>query len=301
MNTKKLHTKGFSFLLILTIYLIAFAAAALAFMAFPHYHLVLSTFIANVVATLVVWLFGIIFKNSSIYDPYWSVAPIIIIVFWILRIPGLVLSDLLFLIAIVVWGTRLTFNWAIRWKGLGHQDWRYTFFKNKAPQLWFFTNLFGINLMPTIIVYLALLPAYYALGHTIRIPVLAAFGFLVCLGSTLIQFIADRQMDTFKKSASKQHYIDQGLWRYSRHPNYLGEVAFWWGIWLMQLGILFGFWITVIGPLVMTLLFIFISIPLMEKHILALKPDYAQYQNRVPMILPWFRSKKTIEDLKADG
>jgi len=65
------------------------------------------------------------------------------------------------------------------------------------------------------------------------------------VGAILIQAISDRQMDLFKKgSSSKDQYIDRGLWRYSRHPNYLGEVSLWWGIWLMQMGIMPEMWAT---------------------------------------------------------
>ncbi|MCJ7665887.1 MAG: DUF1295 domain-containing protein, partial [Actinobacteria bacterium] len=110
-----------------------------------------STLLADIAATLVVWGFGILFANSSIYDPYWSVAPLIILSYWIIiREVSFSVIDILFMAAIAIWGIRLTLNWAIRWKGLHHQDWRYTMLKEKSPRLWFLINLFGINLMPTV-------------------------------------------------------------------------------------------------------------------------------------------------------
>ncbi len=290
-----------SFLIVLLVYLFALAIAVITYNIFNKFHPLISTFIANIASTLSVWLFGLIFSNSSLYDPYWSVAPMIIVVFWIAKSPVLAFTDLLLVAAIAIWGIRLTFNWAIRWKGIRYQDWRYGYYKARAPKFWFFTNLFGINIMPTIIVYLALIPAYFAIGYNGSASILTFLGFIICLVAVFIQFISDRQMDLFKKNFPKRQYIDMGLWKYSRHPNYFGEVSFWWGIWLMQIGIVSNLWVTVIGPVAMTLLFLFISIPLMESHILESRPGYDQYRNRVSMILPWFRGKETADNPETDG
>ena len=283
-----------SFLIVLAVYILAFFVGLLVFKLSSNMHVLVSTFLADIAATLVVWGFGILFKNSSIYDPYWSLAPVIILPCWIIikRI-SFSITDILFLVAIVVWGIRLTLNWASRWKGLPHQDWRYAMLKERSPRLWFFTNLIGINLMPTVIVFIALIPAYFGIGQGKGVNILTILGFAICIGAILIESIADRQMDLFRKDKShKNQYIDQGLWRYSRHPNYFGEVSFWWGIWLMQMGTAPQIWSTVIGPILATLLFIFISIPMMEKHILATKPTYSRYQKQVSMLKPMFRKKQ---------
>ncbi len=290
----RVKTRTASFLFVLAIYTIAFFVGLFVFNRFYNMHLLVSSFLADIVATLVVWGFGILFANSSVYDPYWSVAPIIILTFWII-IKGVSLSsiDILYLIAIIIWAVRLTLNWAIRWKGLQHQDWRYIMLKEKSPRLWFLTNLIGINIMPTVVVFVALIPAYYGIESKGSINSLVIIGFAICIFAVLIQSIADRQMDLFRKNKSyKNQCIDKGLWRYSRHPNYFGEVSFWWGIWLMQMGVIPQIWVTVIGPVVITLLFISVSIPMMEKHILASKPIYSRYRRQVSMLIPWFRTKQ---------
>lgn len=285
-----------SYLIVLAVYILAFSAGLLIFKLSSDMHVLISTLLADIAATLVVWGFGILFANSSIYDPYWSVAPLIILLSWII-IKGVSFSviDILFMIAIAIWGIRLTLNWAIRWKGLQHQDWRYTMLKEKSPRLWFFTNLFGINLMPTVIVFIALTPVYFGIGQERPLNFYIGIWFAICMGAVLVQTISDRQMDLFRKNRSnKNQYIDQGLWRYSRHPNYLGEISFWWGIWLMQIGIVTQKWATVIGPILITLLFIFVSIPMMEKHILASKPAYSRYQKQVS-ILKLMPRKRTVK------
>ena len=232
------------------------------------------------------WLFGILFNNSSVYDPYWSVAPILIVILWLFTENiSFSLTVILFVAAIIVWGIRLTTNWALRWKGMSDQDWRYAMLKRRYPGLWFLTNFFGVNLMPTLIVFIALTPVYFSLGSENRSAVLAIPGFVICMAAIIVQAVSDRQMDLFRKSESgKKMFIDRGLWRYSRHPNYLGEISFWWGIWLMQVWINPDMWWTVAGPVLMTLLFIFISIPMMEKHILETRPGYKKYQKKVSVL-----------------
>lgn len=290
----RIKNRTISFLIILVIYILAFFIGLLVFKLSSNIHVLVSIFLADIAATLVVWGFGILFANSSVYDPYWSVAPAIILSCWII-IKGISFSiaDILFLIAILVWGIRLTLNWAIRWKGLHHQDWRYTMLNKKSPRLWFFTNLIGINIMPTVVVFIAVTPAYFGIGQAGLMNILTGIGFAICIGAILIESIADKQMDLFRKDKShKNQYIDQGLWRYSRHPNYFGEVSFWWGIWLMQMGTAPQIWVMVIGPILVTLLFIFISIPMMEKHILATNSTYSCYQKQVSMLKPTFRKKQ---------
>lgn len=296
MTRFRIKNRMTSYFIVLVVYILAFSAGLLIFKLSSDMHVLISTLLADIAATLIVWGFGILFANSSIYDPYWSVAPLIILPCWIM-IKGVSFSviDILFIIAIVIWGIRLTLNWAIRWKGLQHQDWRYTMLREKSPRLWFFTNLFGINLMPTVIVFIALTPVYFGIGQERPLNFYISIWFAICMGAVLVQTISDRQMDLFKKNRSnKNQYIDQGLWRYSRHPNYLGEISFWWGIWLMQIGVATQKWATVIGPILITLLFIFVSIPMMEKHILASKPTYSRYQKQIS-VLKLMPRKRTVK------
>lgn len=303
-NISNISSRKISFFIIILIYVIAFLAGFLAFwfLYYSSRNIILSTFIGDVIATLIIWIFGIIFNNSSVYDPYWSIAPIVILAWWI-TIYNFILKNsfstiqILFIIAIVVWGVRLTFNWAVRWKGLLHEDWRYKMFREKNPKLWFLTNIIGINLMPTIIVFLALVPVYYGTVNGQQYNFLTFIGFLVCISAVLIQAIADRQMDLFRNNIRmKENHIDVGLWRFSRHPNYFGEVLFWWGIWIMQISVKLSLWFTVVGPILVTLLFVFISIPMMEKYILSKKSSYIIYKRQVSMLIPWFRFK--IEEKK---
>ena len=113
----------------------------------------LSLLIADVAATVVTFIFSVIFGNASVYDPYWSVQPIVILLAFFIGKPFNFIR-LLLLIIVSIWGIRLTANWAYTFKNLKHQDWRYTMFKEKTKKLYPLVNLFGIHLFPTIVVYL---------------------------------------------------------------------------------------------------------------------------------------------------
>jgi steroid 5-alpha reductase family enzyme len=278
-----------SFLLILALYAAAFAAGYFILTLFPRDTL-LGTFAGDVAATLIVWAAGLIAKNASLYDPYWSVAPLAVIPLWTaLRGTPVTLPDIFYITAIGLWGLRLTVNWAVRWRGIAHQDWRYTMLRDQRPKMWLVTNLWGINLMPTLIVFACMIPAYLAITYGTAMNALGWVGFAVCIAAALIQLVSDIQMELFrKKHPDRGANMDKGLWRYSRHPNYFGEVSLWWGVWLMQMGIVPQYWYTVAAPILMSLLFIFISIPMMEKHT-AKREGFAEYKKKVSMLVPWPR------------
>jgi len=285
----RLYTKTGSLTLVVLVYAIAFITAAVVFFSFRSAGILLATFLADIAATLIVWGTGLIFKNASLYDPYWSIVPVLVIPFWvILKESPAGFLDILLIIAVAIWGIRLTANWIVGWKGLSQQDWRYTMLKEKNPDIWIITNLGGINMMPTLLVFLGMVPAYYMINNPQKFNILSAIGFIICILAALVQYISDRQMAAFRSNSENSgKCMDTGLWKYSRHPNYLGEVSLWWGLWLMQMGAAPQFWMTVIGPIFMTLLFVFISIPMMEKHVMKKRPAYSTYKKAVPMLLPW--------------
>ena len=290
----KLYTKTGSLLLVVLVYAIAFFIATVIFWSFISKGVLIATLLADIAATLIVWGMGLIFKNASLYDPYWSIVPVLVIPFWvIIKSASVGVLDVFIIIAVTIWGIRLTLNWIVGWKGLSHQDWRYTMLKEKNPDIWFITNLGGINMMPTIFVFLGMIPAYYMINSSQQINVISVIGFLICIFAAIIQFMADRQMAIFRSNKENGgKCINTGLWKYSRHPNYLGEISLWWGIWIMLMGSAPQNWITVIGPVAMTILFVFISIPMMEKYVLQKRPNYADYKKTVPMLIPRLKNPR---------
>jgi steroid 5-alpha reductase family enzyme len=247
--------------------------------------------LANLAATLVVFTCSLAWDNSSLYDPYWSLAPLPIVLFWMGRDePGVSgVRQLLVLALVGLWGARLTWNWLRRWEGLAHEDWRYADFRESWGRYYWPLSLVGIHLVPTAIVFLACLPLWPALVAARHpVGVIDGLALAVAAAGIAIETIADRQLYDFQRSGHPVGaLLERGLWARSRHPNYLGELLFWWGLWLFGLAGDPGFRWTIAGPLVITALFLGVSIPLKERRMAARRPAFAAYRRRVPILIPW--------------
>jgi steroid 5-alpha reductase family enzyme len=281
MNLIK-ESKTAGILIITSIYIMAAAIGLGVYMLMP-FPFWAKLLIADVLCTVFVFIFSPIFKNASVYDPYWSVQPIVIVLFFACG-HKLTLPSLLLLVSILYWGIRLTGNWAYTFGGLKHQDWRYTKFENETGRLYPFINFTGIHMVPTLIVYLTTLPAVFVIRQELRANIGSFIGMVVCVGAATLQLVADTQMQKYRKSG--QHgLIRTGLWKYARHPNYLGEILMWWGIAIQAVSVMPSHWWFVAGALANTILFFSVSIPLADKRQSA-KPGYAEYKAGTRMLLP---------------
>lgn len=283
-----MKNKFVSILIIFTIYLSMFLSYFLLDKWLTISDIFVKLFVIDVIWTIYVWVFGLIFKNSSVYDPYWSVVPIFLILIYLLKVQEINYQTYLLVVTMLFWGLRLTINWGINFKNLKKEDWRYQHYRSKYPKWWFLLNLFGINLMPTIMVYLGLIPVFYyiELSTVVNINLSTIIGLLVTAFGVIIELVADNQMLKFKKKTKNPLAINrEGLWKRSRHPNYLGEIMVWWGAFLMMLSLDEKKFLLLLGPLLITLLFLFISIPLMEKRQLQNKASYQEYIDTTNMLL----------------
>ena len=244
----------------------------------------LSLFLADVLATIVVFIFSLIFKNASVYDPYWSVQPPVILGLALAKLDSdnPLLGCLLFA-AVLFWALRLTANWIYNFESFEYQDWRYVMLKEKSGKLYPLVNFFGIHLFPTCVVYLCILPAVTAIAEGATFLPLCLSFIILSLLSAVFQGIADVQMHRFRASGSGG-FIRTGLWKHGRHPNYACEILMWWGIGLASV-IALGWqnWYLLAGALVNTLMFLFISIPMADKR-QSRKPDFAEYKKETRML-----------------
>jgi steroid 5-alpha reductase family enzyme len=176
---------------------------------------------------------------------------------------------------------------------LHHEDWRYGHLQQQTGKFYWLVSFLGIHLFPTVVVYLGCLPMYAALSVSSQsINLLDYIALIISLLAVLIEAIADEQLRSFVKSKPpKGSIMQQGLWAYSRHPNYFGEILFWFGLYLFGLAAGFEFWWTGVGALSIWAMFVFITIDMMEKRQLQNKPHYAQYAQRVSRWLFWLPKK----------
>ena len=244
--------------------------------------------VADLAATVFIFLCSVMMNNSSMYDPYWSVKPAVIvcgyaIFFGLDSLPAMALFALMML-----YNLRLTSNFLRDWPGLKHEDWRYVEFRNQFPKLYWLVSFSGIHLFPTLMVYLACIPLYYGMKEAFDLNWIGCLGIAITLAAIVIAYIADEQMRKFRQNSSNKGInMNEGLWKHSRHPNYFGELLTWWGIFLIALNSDLNLWWTGAGALAINLMFVFVSIPLMDKRSLVNRPGFNELMKKTRSLIPF--------------
>jgi steroid 5-alpha reductase family enzyme len=279
-------------------------------------HPVLVALCADLLATLIIWGFSLEHNNSSVYDPYWHLLPPVIAAYWMFaraQISPMDTTEHLRCVAIGLvlgsWSLRLTWNWLRGWAGLGHEDWRYASWRAAARRrripdacYWLGLSLCGYHLVPTAFVFLAMLPLAVAVaGCGVRGATaggaIDALALLVGLGGIALQALADDQLRAYRRARADSApndprfasgVADVGVWRFSRHPNYMGELLHWFSYVLFAIGAGAGRDQAPVlaGWLPLLFLFTCVSVPLMEGRQLRAKPAYAEYRRNVSMLVP---------------
>jgi steroid 5-alpha reductase family enzyme len=231
---------------------------------------------------------ALIRHDNSIADVAWG--PGFVAVAWItLCINGPFTPRQLIAAAMIsVWGLRLAIRIHLRNRGKG-EDVRYRKWRESWGEHFIIRSYFQVFVLQGFILLLNIFPVLvintYAAGKLGILDLGAVF--LWVLGFCF-ESISDWQLDRFMANPSNRgNIMDRGLWRYSRHPNYFGEVMMWWGLYVVALSVPWG-WISIIGPLTITATILFISgIPMTEK-LMESNPDFAAYKKRTSIFIPWF-------------
>lgn len=290
-NSAGSGAKSRGLVLVALAYASALAAAWATLVLVPIDSILYRTLAADIVATFVIFGWSLAHDNSSFYDPYWSLAPIAIIFYWMSSIEASVptLRTLGVFIVVTGWGLRLTFNWARGWTGLDHEDWRYLNFREQSPRFYWLISLSGIHGFPTAIVFAGVAALFPALIGEGRAPgALDILAVTIGLAGIWFEWQADRQLNAFVRSDKAEGAtLRSGLWRYSRHPNYLGEILIWWSLFAfgMAANPEWAKW-AVLAPSAMTAMFLFVSIPLLEKRSLERRAGYQQVIDETSMLIP---------------
>ncbi len=278
-------------------YLVAIAAGAATVVAIDLGDRWLELLAADVVATLVIFAFSVRHDNSSLYDPFWSLAPPVLgtaLVVWSGDVPSW--RALLALGLTSAWGVRLTYSFFMRWPGLGHEDWRYRGLRSKTGKAYWLVSLTGIHIFPTALTFGGSLALFAAIEGDSALSILDGVAAALTALAIGIEARADRELRDFIRSKPpKGAILDSGLWAYSRHPNYLGEILFWWGLALFAVAAGAPLHVALGGATAITLLFVFISIPMIERRMAERRPDWAAYARRVPVLVPWKLTRRSRE------
>ncbi|MEE2827975.1 MAG: DUF1295 domain-containing protein [Myxococcota bacterium] len=283
------NTRVRGFAVLLAAHLAAGGLAVLIWCLLADWAVLPRTAAADAGAMLLMFCACYCFKNTSLFDAWWSLAPIAMVWTWA------AVTDLSFdqpgtlalCVLVTFWGLRLTANWASGWQGLHHEDWRYLELQEKTGRGWWLTSLVGLHVYPTTIVFLCCCPAKFAISSSADWSGWTTLAALVTTLGVLIETVADLQLHRFRRVAeNRDQSIQTGLWRWSRHPNYLGELLFWWGLLFFGLstGEMSPWW--ALAPAFLTLMLRFSSIPMMEARLLRTRPGYAELQSRIAPLVP---------------
>lgn len=229
---------------------------------------------------------SLIRKRNDIADVAWGIG--FILISW----SAFFLSEnfgnlaLLANILVSVWGARLAWHIYNRNKGKS-EDYRYLAWRKEWGQWFYLRSYFQVYLLQGLFLFLIASPLMIINNNPgARINLIDFFGISIWLPGFLFEVIGDAQLKKFiSNPANKGKLMQEGLWKYSRHPNYFGEVTQWWALWLIALSLPNG-WLSIIGPLTITILILKISgIPLLEKKMIS-NPEFAEYRKKTSMFIP---------------
>jgi steroid 5-alpha reductase family enzyme len=241
-------------------------------------------------AMAALWLVSLRLRDASIVDLWWGPGiTALVFVAYAAAGGGVHPRRLLLLGMVTVWGLRLGAHLLRRNAGRG-EDPRYQAMRRHHGARFARVSLltvFGLQGVLQWVVALPLLLAQLAPGEP-RLGALDLCGLAVFALGLFFESVGDAQLARFRADpASAGRVMDRGLWRYTRHPNYFGDCAAHWGMFLVALAAPWG-WAGVLGPLVMTVLLLRVSgVALLERSIGKRRPGYAEYQRRTSAFVPW--------------
>ncbi len=204
---------------------------------------------------------------------------------------SIALFKILLCLSICIWALRLFLFLALRAWGKG-EDTRYTDFRHRfgAERYWWF-SLFQVFWLQACLAWLISLPIQMAMKYDgVFNRFLCIIGMALFIFGLVYESYADHQLAQFKKDKAAgrvtSRVFRQGLWRYSRHPNYFGECVLWWGLWVFMLQASLPWW-SIFSPLMMTWLLLKVSgVALLDEHQVKRKPEYQDYINSTPAFIP---------------
>lgn len=247
-----------------------------------------------------VFVLAQIFKNNSIVDIFWGIGFIVVVAYFVftsnslLERQSILLSKHLVNLCVTIWGIRLAVYIYSRNKGKG-EDWRYINFrkiwsKHHIPH--WLGAFFQVFMLQGFFMLIVALPIIYVNTTFSGVNFLTIIGLLIWITGFVFEAVGDHQLAAFKKKEiNKGKTMRYGLWKYTRHPNYFGEMLLWWGIWIMSVNFSTPILslISIISPLTITWLLTRVSgVPLLESKYKD-NPEYQEYVRSTPSFFPKFR------------
>ncbi|MCR5231458.1 MAG: DUF1295 domain-containing protein [Acholeplasmatales bacterium] len=282
------YKKKFLGLLFLTIlYALSFTLGFVLYKFTDMLDVLLRLFILCLTPMVIVYIFGLVLDNTSIINPYWSIQTPVIMMFLMIEYQAFNIGTVLYFMVFTLWAIRLSINYAIEYTGINYEDWRYKKIKQKTGKVYFLVSFFAVFIMPTLVVFVSSLPMYLYIKEMHSFGLWQMIGLGIMTMAIFYQTQADYEMYLFRKNRSSNKVVyESKLWKYSRHPNYFGEMILWMGVCFVYISAENAKWYAIFCCLPVILLHLFISIPLSERHYLSYKDGYDIYKKNTHMLLP---------------
>lgn len=249
---------------------------------------------------LLLWVVSLLLRNSSIVDIFWGFGFVVSVwVYYFLTPDGFMVRKLLIVGLATIWGLRLTIHVLTRNWGKP-EDFRYQKWRAEHGNVWWIRSLFQVFILQGFLMWIIstpLLAAQYS-NFPARLTLLDYAGIILWIIGFFFETVGDLQLSAFRGNPkNKGHILNTGVWRFTRHPNYFGDSAQWWGYFLMAAAA--GGWWSIFSPIIMTLFLIKVSgVALLEKTMRDTKPGYREYMESTSAFIPWFPRKSMQKEDK---
>jgi steroid 5-alpha reductase family enzyme len=247
--------------------------------------LLLVAAVTVLVLMILAWLLSLLVKDASIVDMIWGLGFVVVAWATYLQAAERGGRGLLLTVLVTVWGVRL--SGYLIWRNLGKpEDFRYREMRARAPRWFWLVSLFQVFLLQGVLMWVISAPVVVAQLGGGDLYWLDYLGIALWAVGLFFESVGDIQLARFKSQpGSTGKVMDRGLWRYTRHPNYFGDFAVWWGHFLIAAA--GGAWWTVFSPVVMSVLLLRVSgVAMLERTISKRRPEYEEYARRTNAFFP---------------
>lgn len=239
------------------------------------------------------WIVSYIKNDVSIVDSLWSLMILLAGVVFLLLVDQQSNRSLLIFSLLTLWAIRLSAH--ITWNHYGkEEDYRYQRIRANNQPHFAFKSIYIVFGLQAFLGWLVALPILAAIDSQTPLNWLDYAGISLWVFGMFFETVGDWQLARFKSNpASRGQVLNQGLWRYTRHPNYFGECCIWWGFFLLALAA--GGWWSILSPLLMTILLLKVSgVAMLEQDISERRPAYNQYMKETNAFIPWLPKKSSL-------
>lgn len=236
---------------------------------------------------MMVWYaVSIVKKRNDVADIAWGSGFVLLAIVSLFLANSIEVRSLIVTSLVLIWGVRLSIHIFFRNKGK-KEDYRYDAWRRAWGKAFYFRSFLQVFVLQGLLLFLIVLPVllinksgeagFYLLDY---------LGISIWMAGFFFEVVGDHQLSKFiKNPKNKGKLMQEGLWKYTRHPNYFGEVTLWWGIWIMAFSAGVGFW-SIFAPLTITVLILKISgIPMLEKKMQE-HPDFKEYSKKTSVFFP---------------